>query len=110
MEKVDGLYDTRLARISIAVMIATIAGFIVSEVLHFLGIADFSLSAVAMLGAAALYALSSQRSEIIKSVDYSVLIFFGRMFEITSSLWSPSAVSMWFITYIPTPGPNDPVQ
>ena len=83
MEKVDGLYDTRLARISIAVMIATIAGFIVSEVLHFLGIADFSLSAVAMLGAAAIYALSSQRREIMKSVDYSVLIFFGGMLVVT---------------------------
>jgi len=110
MEKVDGLYDTRLARISIAVMIATIAGFIVSEVLHFLGIADFSLSAVAMLGAAAIYALSSQRREIIKSVDYSVLIFFGGMFVVTSALWSSGAVSMLFMNYIPTPDPNDLVQ
>jgi len=110
MEKVDGLYDTRLARISIAVMIATIAGFIVSEVLHFLGIADFSLSAVAMLGAAAIYALSSQRREIMKSVDYSVLIFFGGMFVVTSALWSSGAVSMLFMNYIPTPDPNDPVQ
>ena len=110
MEKVDGLYDTRLARISIAVMIATIAGFIVSEVLHFLGIADFSLSAVAMLGAAAIYALSSQRREIMKSVDYSVLIFFGGMFVVTSALWSSGAVSMLFMNYIPTPDPNDSVQ
>ncbi|MGI0048249.1 MAG: SLC13 family permease, partial [Nitrososphaera sp.] len=60
-EKADGMYNPRLARISIAVLIATIAGFVVSEVLHFLDIADFSLSAVAMLGAAAIYALSSQR-------------------------------------------------
>jgi Na+/H+ antiporter NhaD/arsenite permease-like protein len=110
MEKADGVYNPRLAKISIAVLIATIAGFIFSEVLHFLGIADFSLSAVAMLGAAAIYALSSQRREIMKSVDYSVLIFFGGMFVVTSALWSSGAVSILFMNYIPTPDPDDPVQ
>ena len=109
-EKEDGFYNARLARISIAVMIATVAGFIVSEALHFLGIVDFSLSAVAMLGAAAIYALSSQRREIMKSVDYSVLIFFGGMFVVTSALWSSGAVAILFMNYIPTPDPSDPVQ
>lgn len=110
MEKADGVYDPRLAKISIAVLIATIAGFIISEILHFFGIADFSLSAVAMLGAAAVYALSSQRREIVKSVDYSVLVFFGGMFVVTSALWSSGAVSLLFMNYIPTPDPSDPVQ
>lgn len=110
IEKADGVYDPRLAKISIAVLIATIAGFIISEILHFLGIADFSLSAVAMLGAAAIYALSSQRREIVKSVDYSVLVFFGGMFVVTSALWSSGAVSLLFMNYIPTPDPSDPVQ
>jgi Na+/H+ antiporter NhaD/arsenite permease-like protein len=103
-------YNPRLARISIAVLIATIAGFVVSEVLHFLDVANFSLSAVAMLGAAAIYALSSQRKEIMKSVDYSVLIFFAGMFVVTSALWSSGAVSLLFMNYIPTPDPGDPVQ
>lgn len=110
VEKTDGVYDSRLAKISIAVLIATIAGFIVSEVLHFLGIVEFSLSAVAMLGAATIYALSSHRREIVKSVDYSVLVFFGGMFVVTSALWSSGAVSLLFMNYIPTPDPTDPVQ
>lgn len=110
VEKTDGVYDPRLAKISIAVLIATIAGFIISEVLHFLGIVEFSLSAVAMLGAAAIYALSSHRREIVKSVDYSVLVFFGGMFVVTSALWSSGAVSLLFMNYIPTPDPTDPVQ
>lgn len=109
-EKADDMYNPRLARISIAILIATIAGFVVSEVLHFLGIADFGLSAVAMLGAAAIYALSSQRREIVKSVDYSVLVFFGGMFVVTSALWSSGAVSLLFMNYIPIPDPGDPVQ
>ena len=103
-------YDPRLAKISIGVLVATIAGFFVSEILHFLGVADFSLSAVAMLGAAAVYALSSKRKEIAKSVDYTVLIFFGGMFVVTSALWSSGAVSILFMNNIPTPNPDDPVQ
>jgi Na+/H+ antiporter NhaD/arsenite permease-like protein len=63
-----------------------------------------------MLGAAAIYALSSQRREIVKSVDYSVLVFFGGMFVVTSALWSSGAVSILFMNYIPTPDPSDPVQ
>ena len=103
-------YNPRLASISIAVLIATIAGFIVSEVLNSLGVANFSLSAVAMLGAAAIYALSSQRVAIMKSVDYSVLVFFGGMFVVTSALWSSGAVSLLFMNYIPTPDPGDLAQ
>jgi Na+/H+ antiporter NhaD/arsenite permease-like protein len=103
-------YNPRLASISIAVLIATIAGFIVSEVFNSLGIANFSLSAVAMLGAAAIYALSSQRVAIMKSVDYSVLVFFGGMFVVTSALWSSGAVSLLFMNYIPTPDPGDLAQ
>lgn len=110
MEKTDGTYNRRLAKISIAVLIATIAGFIVSEVLHFINVADFSLSAVAMLGAAGIYAFSSQRREIMKSVDYSVLVFFGGMFVVTSALWSSGAVSLLLMDYIPAPDPADPVQ
>ena len=110
-EKMDGeYYNPRLAKISIAVLAATIAGFVVSEALHFLGIANFGLSAVAMLGAAAIYALSGQRREIMKSVDYSVLIFFGAMFVVMSAMWSSGAVSLLFMNYIPNPDPNDLVQ
>ncbi|HZC88675.1 MAG TPA: SLC13 family permease, partial [Nitrososphaera sp.] len=110
MEKVDGVFNPRLAKLSIAILIATITGFIISEVLHFLNITDFSLSAIAMIGATLLYAFSNQRKEIVKSVDYSVLIFFGAMFVVTSALWSSGAVSIVFMNYIPKPDPNDLVQ
>ena len=109
-EKADSSYDPRLAKISISILIATIAGFIASEALNFLGVANFSLSAVAMIGAAAIYALSGQRVAIMKSVDYSVLVFFGGMFVVTSALWSSGAVSLLFMNYIPTPDPSDPIQ
>jgi len=109
-EKDNEIYDPRLAKISISVLLATIAGFIISEMLHFLEITNFSLSAVALLGATAIYAFSRQRVDLLKKVDYSVLVFFGGMFVVTSALWSSGAVTILFMNYIPTPNPNDLVQ
>lgn len=109
-EKADSNYNPRLAKLSIAVLIATIAGFVISGILSFHNIASFSLSAAALIGSAAIYALSSQRVAIMKSIDYSVLVFFGGMFVVTSALWSSGAVSILFMNYIPTPDPSDPVQ
>ncbi len=109
-EKVQLLYNPRLAKISITILLVTIAGFIISEILHFLEILNFSLSAIAMLGASAIYALSRERVEIVKKVDYSVLVFFGGMFVVTSALWSSGAVSILFTNYIPPPNPSDLTQ
>jgi Na+/H+ antiporter NhaD/arsenite permease-like protein len=109
-EKVQLLYNPRLAKISITILLVTIAGFIISEILHFLEILNFSLSAIAMLGASAIYALSRERVEIVKMVDYSVLVFFGGMFVVTSALWSSGAVSILFTNYIPPPNPSDLTQ
>ena len=109
-EKDNEIFDPRLAKISISVLLATIAGFIISEMLHFLEITNFSLSAVALLGATAIYAFSRQRVDLLKKVDYSVLVFFGGMFVVTSALWSSGAVTILFMNYIPTPNPNDLVQ
>lgn len=110
VQEVDGYYDARLARISIVVLLATIAGFVVVEILQFLGIAHLSLSAVAMIGAAGLYAASRHRVEILRSVNYSVLIFFASMFIVMSAMWSSGAIPMIFGSILPNPDPADPVQ
>lgn len=109
IEEADGVSDPRLARLSVAVLLATIAGFIISEVLHFLHVLDLSLSIVAMLGATAIYAASRDRVQIMKSVDYSVLIFFGAMFVVTSSMWSSGAISI-ITGWLPSPDPGDRTQ
>ena len=69
-----------------------------------------SLSVIALLGAGVLHLFSgSDRKDIIKRVDYSVLVFFAPMFVVTSALWSSGAISM-IISYIPTPNPNNIFQ
>ncbi|HEX5457659.1 MAG TPA: SLC13 family permease [Candidatus Nitrosotalea sp.] len=68
--------DCRLAKLSVAIWVVTIAVFFVSEILQFMHLADIRISIVAMAGAAALHALSDKRRDIAKGVYYTVLVFF----------------------------------
>ena len=101
--------NPHLAKLSVAILVITIAGFFVSEILHFMHLAEIHISIVAMAGAAVLYAVSGQRREIIKGVDYSVLVFFVAMFVVTAALWSSGAISL-FMKYLPTPDPSNVFQ
>ena len=105
-----GIKNLRLAKVSSAILLITIAGFIISEFLHFLHITNVGLSIIALLGAAALYLVSgNERKDILRRVDYSVLVFFAAMFVVTSALWSSGAIAM-ITSHIPTPNPNNTVQ
>lgn len=101
--------NKRLAKISIIVLIATIIGFFVTEALHFLQIANISISLVALTGAATIYAINKERKEIMQNVDYSVLIFFAAMFIVTAAVWSSGAIPM-IVKHIPIPNPQDLIQ
>ncbi len=101
--------NPRLAKMSLAVLVATIAGFFVSEILRFLHVFNISISVVALIGAAILYTASGQRYDILKSVNYKVLIFFAAMFVVTSALWSSGAISI-FMKHLPIPNPQDLIQ
>lgn len=98
-----------LAKIAVGGLVATILGFLVSEVLKFLNVADISLSLIALIGAAAVYALSRDRREVMQNVDYSVLVFFAAMFVVTSAVWSSGAIPM-IMKYVPLPNPAQPLQ
>lgn len=101
--------NPRLAKISLAVLVATIIGFFASEILRFLHLFDIRISIVALIGAAILYAASGQRYDILKSVNYKVLVFFMAMFVVTSALWSSGAISI-FTKHLPIPNPQDLIQ
>jgi Na+/H+ antiporter NhaD/arsenite permease-like protein len=98
-----------LAKISVIVLLAVISGFIIVEALRFLGIiiADrgFSISVITITGATMLYTISKERTELIKSIDYSVLIFFAAMFVFTAGLWTSGLISE-ILSYFPSPVPS----
>jgi Na+/H+ antiporter NhaD/arsenite permease-like protein len=85
--------NPHLAKVSVIVLVITIMGFIIAEVIHLF----FNV---------ALYAVSKERRQILFDVDYSVLVFFAAMFVFTSGLWSSGMVSM-IISHIPNPTPVD---
>jgi Na+/H+ antiporter NhaD/arsenite permease-like protein len=108
--EVDGFYNPRLAKICSVILIATIAGFVISELLAILNIVHFSIGAIALLGASCMYAFNRQRREILKSLDYPIIVFFVAMFVVTSALWSSGALSILFFDSLPAPNPNDALQ
>jgi Na+/H+ antiporter NhaD/arsenite permease-like protein len=104
--------NLRLAKISSAILLITIAGFIVTEFLHFFHIANIGLSTVALLGAGILYLVSGSnnvRKEILRRVDYTVLVFFAAMFVVMSALWSSGAIST-IMSQFTSPDPSNIVQ
>ena len=104
--------NPRLAKISIIILLTTIAGFIISDIIQFAYphiTTNLSLSIIALLGATALYALSKERREILVSVDYSVLVFFAAMFVFTYGLWSSGIISL-ILSYFPTPDLHNIIQ
>ena len=97
-----------LGKISVIVLLIVISGFITVETLRFFGIITegrFSISIITIMGATILYAMSKERTELIKSIDYSILVFFAAMFVFTTGLWTSGLISE-ILTYIPNPVPS----
>jgi Na+/H+ antiporter NhaD/arsenite permease-like protein len=103
------IQDHRLAKICIIILIGTFAGFILSEILHFLKIADIGIGLITLLGGLILYVVSNERKKILQSIDYSILIFFIAMFVVISALWYSGAVSK-IMSYFPIPNSKNIVQ
>jgi Na+/H+ antiporter NhaD/arsenite permease-like protein len=97
-----------LAKISVTILLIVISGFIIVETLRFFGIiteGGFSISIFTIMGATILYAISKERTELIKSIDYSILIFFAAMFVFTTGLWTSGLITE-ILSYIPNPVPS----
>ena len=103
----NAITNPRLAKISVIILLFTIAGFVISEVLQFLfHVVYFSISVIAVLGATALYAFIRERRELLYKVNYSVLIFFAAMFVFTSALWTSGLIPE-ILMHIPNPVANN---
>jgi Na+/H+ antiporter NhaD/arsenite permease-like protein len=100
-----------LAKVSTFILIITVLGFILSEIIQFVFhfTASFSLSVIALLGAAALYTFSKERRAILAKVDFTILIFFASMFIFSSGLWSSGFISQ-ATSYFPAPDRNNTLQ
>lgn len=86
-------FANKFAKISVIVFLSTIAVIIISEVFNILfEVIYLDIGTVSLLGAASLYIFCKERIPILKSVNYSVLIFFISMFIFTSALWTSGLI------------------
>ena len=102
----NAITNPYLAKISVIILLFTVAGFIISEILQYIfHVTYFNISVIAALGAIALYALSNERRELLYNVDYSVLVFFAAMFVFTAALWTSGLIPE-IMSNIPNPIPD----
>ena len=87
-------FSNKFAKISVIVFLSTLGAIVLSEVFDLLfNVVYLDIGTISLLGAASLYIFSKERISILKSVNYSVLIFFIGMFIFTSALWTSGLIS-----------------
>ncbi|MBI2126676.1 MAG: citrate transporter [Thaumarchaeota archaeon] len=98
---VEAITDVSLAKSSGAVTLLTIAGFFALSISRVLGFeTDLNFGTIAMLGSAILYAISPRRREIIKGINWSIIIFFISMFIVMQSVWNAGLIHL-FASFLP---------
>lgn len=93
--------DIKLAKVTGAVTMLTIAGFFILSISRVLGLqTDLNLGTVALLGSVILYAVSPRRRDIIGGINWSIIIFFISMFVVMQSVWNAGLIQL-FASYLP---------
>lgn len=76
----------KLSKYSLTIVTLTIVLKTINSLLNILP--DFSLTYIALFGAIPILVFSDKRFKIIKSIDWSTLIFFASMFVLMKSVWA----------------------
>lgn len=93
--------DQNLARASGIVTLLTITGFLALSAAKVFGFeTELNFGTIALLGSAILYAISPRRRDIIKGVNWSIIIFFISMFVVMQSVWNAGLIS-YIASYLP---------
>jgi len=99
----EAIKDRKLARIAGYTALVVVLGFFVVGAAQFFGISsNANLGTVALLGGAIIYLVSSRRREILKSVDWGIIVFFISLFIFTEALWESNLLQT-IMLYLPTP-------
>ncbi|MEM2760139.1 MAG: SLC13 family permease [Nitrososphaerales archaeon] len=93
--------DMRLAKLSAIASILVVTGFFIVGILELTGFAfGITFSHVALLGGMALIAISGKPRQIIKSMNWTIILFFIAMFVFMEAIWD-SGVSSLFNYILP---------
>jgi Na+/H+ antiporter NhaD/arsenite permease-like protein len=84
----DPVADAKLAQLSKVSLIVIVVLVLAKITTSLLGLdVDFRLTYVALAAALPIILLSPRRSEIVRSIDWTTLIFFAAMFVLMQSVW-----------------------
>ncbi len=98
----ESIKDAGLAKLSAWAGGIVVLGFFavgVAQLLNFQG--NFNLGTVSLVGAVIVFLGSDRRREIIKSVDWGIVIFFISLFIVMEAFWESNALQSLMV-YLPT--------
>jgi Na+/H+ antiporter NhaD/arsenite permease-like protein len=104
----ESIKDARLAKLSAWAVGIVVLGFFAVGVANLLNIqSNFNLGTVSLVGAVIVFLGSDRRSEIIRSVDWGIIIFFISLFIVMEAFWESNALQS-LMPYLPALNHGNP--
>lgn len=100
-----------LAKKSSVIIIITVAGFFVIGLIKLFGIStELNFSHIAIVGGISLLLISKEKKQIIKGINWKIIIFFVAMFVFMQGVWNGGIIEL-FQTILPfDTNPNSPAS
>ena len=99
--------DRRLARLTACVALVVVSGFFLVGFAQLFGFqGNLNLGTVSLLGGTIVFLLSERRREILKSVDWGIIIFFISLFIVVQGFWESNALQS-LMAYMPGLSPSN---
>ncbi len=98
----EAVKDPKLAKLAATAGIIVVLGFFaigVARVFNFQG--NFNLGTVSLAGATIVFLGSERRREIIRTVDWGIIMFFISLFIVMEAFWESNALQS-LMPYLPT--------
>ena len=101
--------ESSLAKKSSILIIITVIGFFVIGLIKLLGIStELNFSHIAIFGGIALLLVSNKKKQIIKGINWQIIVFFVAMFVFMQGVWNGGIIEL-FQTILPfDTNPNSP--
>lgn len=97
----ESIRDLKLAKVAAWAGGVTIVGFFAVGVAGILGVqGNFNLGTVSLVGATIVFLAGGRSREILKAVDWGIIIFFISLFIVMEGFWQSNALQS-LMTYLP---------
>lgn len=104
----EAIKDRELARLSGRAAGIVVLGFFLVGIAELFGVqGNFNLGTVSLLGATIVFLGSGRRAEILKSVNWGIILFFISLFIVMQAFWESNALQSVML-YLPVLNRSDP--